>query len=327
MTPLTVLKTRRNSFANQSQSWRSSALGLFGLLVASVTLPAYAGIYTAERNVLINLYSSTNGVGWTHREGWCRRPDGMCTAADPSEFGAPGTECTWQGITCNDYGMTYQHVSQINLSNNNLRGTLPSFTNSYGMFSYYGLTHLERFNVSNNMLTGAMPDISWLPDLIGFDVRHNSLSGPIPAALSSRMNLTAFLAADNQLTGDIPEISYIPYLIEFDVSNNRLDGPIPSLAGLPNLVTFYAHHNRLSGSIPSLRETTSLQWFDVSHNALTGLPPAPPLPAMLLATICPNTLTHREDTKDDMTFNSYWDAHTNVMSPHHWWEQGTGCSL
>ncbi len=326
MTDLNVLKTKYNSFAKRSQSWRSSALALLGLLVAGLTLSAHAAINTDERNFLINLYSSTNGVDWTHREGWCRRPDGMCTASDPSEFGLPGTECTWLGITC-DYGSYSQHVIDIHLPNNNLIGYLPSFTDGAGSFDSFPFTKLEHFNVSNNTLMGTIPDISLLPALMGFDVRHNALHGSIPAASSSG-RLTVFLAADNQLTGGIPEISYLPYMIEFDVSNNQLSGPIPSLSGLSHLVTFYAHHNSLSGSIPSLRETTSLQWFDVSHNLLTGSPPPPPLPSMLQATICPNALTHRDDPKDrdNQLLNSYWDFRTNVMPPHHWWEQGKGCT-
>jgi len=62
----------------------------------------------AERAVLTNLYESTNGASWTNHGNW----NGVVA------LNAHGT-----GVTC-DAGQTT--VTSINLSNNNLTGTLPT---------------------------------------------------------------------------------------------------------------------------------------------------------------------------------------------------------
>ena len=66
-------------------------------------------ILPVERQVLIDLYNSTNGSGWTQRTNWR-------TAGD-TDFNAPGTECSWFGVVCNG-GNT--RIDAINLSWNNL---------------------------------------------------------------------------------------------------------------------------------------------------------------------------------------------------------------
>ena len=68
-------------------------------LVALAAAPAANGaIPTAERQVLLNLYASTNGAGWSERTGW---------------NGAAGGECGWFGITCDN---TQSHVIDIELA-------------------------------------------------------------------------------------------------------------------------------------------------------------------------------------------------------------------
>src|ERR1700674_3316447 len=97
---------------------------------------ANAAIPSTERDVLVALYNSTGGAGWTVQTNW---------------NGAPGTECTWYGVTC-DSGSA--HVIRIALPSNNLTGPIPSLT---------GLTALQSFNVSSNgRLAGTIPSLTGL---------------------------------------------------------------------------------------------------------------------------------------------------------------------
>jgi len=72
----------------------SRGLLLMLLLIGWVTT-AQAVIPASERQVLIDLYNSTNGANWTNNTGW---------------LGAVGTECSWYGITCDS---TQSHVTNF----------------------------------------------------------------------------------------------------------------------------------------------------------------------------------------------------------------------
>ena len=91
---------------------------------------AYGAIPDAERQVLLNIFNSTNGSGRTNKTGWT---------------GASGTECSWHGVYFNG-----DHVTAIDLSSNNLTGSLPDLT---------GLSSLTVFEVHNNQLTGNPPAV------------------------------------------------------------------------------------------------------------------------------------------------------------------------
>jgi Leucine-rich repeat (LRR) protein len=69
-----------------------------------------------EREVLADLYNSTQGENWNTHSNW---------------LGFSGTECTWYGVICNDAG---GEVIELDLNANNLAGSLP--------WSLQNLTHL-----------------------------------------------------------------------------------------------------------------------------------------------------------------------------------------
>jgi hypothetical protein len=87
-------------------------------------------IPSLERQALHDLYASTNGDDWTYLDGdlghWnFTDPDvNPCSSSDP-----------WQGLNCTvistNTSSYYFHISEIMLSNYNLRGTIPE---SIGMF-------------------------------------------------------------------------------------------------------------------------------------------------------------------------------------------------
>lgn len=278
---------------------------LAGVLVSVLVLigvtPAVAAIPPTERQVLLNLYSSTNGAGWTTRTNW---------------NGAAGTECTWYGITC-DAGEN--HVDFVDLPNNNLTGTLPALGDltAVRLFNVYGnrlvgglpalsgLTQLVEFEVFGNQLTGPIPALTGLVNLYTFVVSDNRLTGPIPS-LAGLTSLRHFHVADNQLTGTIPALTGLAGLATFDVSSNQLTGTLPTLSGLSHLQSFVANDNRLTGTIPSLAGLDALNVIRVERNNLSGAVPAVPAPLNDLSPsgsrLCPNRL--------DASADPAWDAAT-----------------
>uniref|UniRef100_A0A1D1ZAH2 non-specific serine/threonine protein kinase n=1 Tax=Anthurium amnicola TaxID=1678845 RepID=A0A1D1ZAH2_9ARAE len=109
-------------------------------------------------------------------------------------------------------------IIYLDLSYNNLTGTIPDNMGAMG--------YLQVFNLGHNQLTGPIPDtFGGLKSVGVLDLSHNHLSGTIPAALGS-----------------------LSFLVDLDVSNNNLTGAIP-LSG--QLTTFlpsrYENNSGLCG--------------------------------------------------------------------------------
>jgi|GEM_PF-2009321 len=222
-----------------------NALRVAALLAFSAQ--ASAAIPLSERQVLLDLYSQTDGANWTNNTGW---------------NGAEGSECTWYGVACDG---SEQHVTTVSLAGNHLVGTLPSNLND--------LTALQIFSVRDNQLSGPIPVLDGLNALRHLDFGFNQLTGSIPD-LAAFPNLTTFIAMWNQLTGSIPSLQGNPQLGIFNVDENQLSGTIPALTGLTQLQVFSVQSNQLSGNIPALTGLTSLQYLGLSANQLDG-----PLPS------------------------------------------------
>jgi len=214
--------------------------------------PGIAGhasaIPSGERQALLDLYTSTNGAGWTHNTNW---------------NGAPGTECTWFGVIC-DAGQTT--VQSLNLSSNHLSGSIPT--------SLGNLTNLVWLFLSSNQLTGSIPtELGNLTYIEGLSLSSNQLTGSIPASLGNLTKLVWLFLSSNQLTGPIPNsLGNLTSLWQLHLSSNQLSGSIPTEFGnLTNLQEFYLSSNLFTGSIPtSLGNLAHLQSLDLSSNLLTG---------------------------------------------------------
>jgi hypothetical protein len=292
----------------------ATALCSLGLSTA-----VHAAIPASERAVLIALYASTNGAGWNSNSNW---------------NGAPGTECTWYGITCSagDANVTEIRLGEV-FAGNNLTGTLPSTLNQLTALRYAafddnvltgsvpplsGLASLEYFSISSNALNGTIPPLTGLTALRTFDVSGNQLGGELPS-LAGLTSLEYFYAYGNQLRGLIPSLTGLTQLLAFQVYENRLTGSIPALSGLNNLVNFSVRDNQLTGSIPSLAGLNALIRFRIENNQLGGAIPAVPAPTNALlsseSALCPNQLT--------VSVDAAWDAATGSTP----WSSGCTAAL
>jgi len=280
-------------------------------------------IPTTERQALIDLYTATNGGGWTLNTNWCAS---TCPASGATTFNAVGSECTWYGVSCDD-GQT--HVTAIGLTGNNLTGTLPALgafmalrffavTSNHlsgTLPSLSGLTQLVEFHADKNQFSGSLPSLSGLVGLGDFTASGNQLGGMLPS-LSGLIGLYSFDVADNQLTGSLPSLSGLSALQWFNVDSNQLTGSIPSLTGATGLQVISVTNNRLTGTIPALTGSTNLYHIGLGGNRITGAVPAAPSSlatplAYWPSTLCANPLTTTPSGND-----SGWNAATGSTP---WW--------
>ncbi|XP_074556840.1 receptor-like protein EIX1 [Curcuma longa] len=182
----------------------------------------------------------------------------------------------------------------IDLSHNNLRGTLPSS-------SIESMSRLEILILCSNKLEGLVPH--WPPQIVALDLSFNDFSGPIPTKISPQIGSDFirshnFILSNNRINGSIPsfictweqlrglDLSYnklsgeIPKcwqeantsLYFIHLGNNKLTGEIPSSIGnLIGLTSLYLDNNDLGGQLPlSLQNCTELHVIDLAGNNFLG---------------------------------------------------------
>ena len=228
----------------------------------------------AECEALVALYNSTNGPGWSQSTNWL----------------ASNVVSEWYGVSIES-----GHVTELNLSWNNLSGNIPielGHLTDLNVLNLYNnqlsgnipaelgnLTNLTRLNLGwNYQLSGSIPpELGNLTSLSYLELGFNQLSGSIPAELGQLTNLTFLGLYYNQLSGSIPpELGNLTNLTYFDVGSNQISGSIPAEMGnLTNLGGLYLYSNQLSGSIPvEMGNLTNLQVVWLVDNQLSGSIPA-----------------------------------------------------
>ncbi|MCG8387828.1 MAG: hypothetical protein MJA30_19910, partial [Cytophagales bacterium] len=248
-------------------------------LVESPTMSSGAVADALELAALRELYEGTTGPGWTTATGW------PANAAEWAAVTSVDQLTGWHGVTVTD-----GDVTQLDLRNNGLNGTIPATLSD--------LLSLTRLYLDNNQLTGAIPaGIFDLASLTHCHLSGNGLTGPIPSNVGNAVNLQSLVLAANSLTGGIPagignlvhceqlnlegnalggtipvEIGGMTQLTYLNLANCNLSGEIPDFFGsLPSLYTVSLGFNNLSGSLPtSLGTLVNLQVLGVSFNALSG---------------------------------------------------------
>ena len=219
-------------------------------LAAMVFVPSVAQAQTeAERAALVALYDATGGDNWTNNENWkSQEPVG-----------------DWYGVTVRD-----SVVTELNLEDNNLTGTLPSEIGD--------LTSLELLDLFDNDLTSSIPaEIGNLTNLESLWLENNSLTGEIPTEIGNLTSLEGLWLDGNSLSSVIPaEIGNLTNLETLSLSSNSLSGAIPAEIGdLTSLDALALEHNNLTGAIPAeIGNLTRLRGLTLDRNNLTGAVPA-----------------------------------------------------
>ena len=129
-------------------------------------------VYDPQYAVLLALYVSTGGDGWTRNDNW----------------GGDGPLGDWHGVVTDGAG----RVTGLNLDANNLVGRIPPELGD--------LSSLKALDLSTNALAGGVPaQLGRLAALEELRLGDNPLSGPLPLALAELRHLRTFGYEDTDL--------------------------------------------------------------------------------------------------------------------------------
>ena len=232
-------------------------------------------------DALFALFNRTNGSEWTDRSNW--------------NSDAPIEE--WYGVTTNGQG----HVTELNLSNNNLRGILPpelarltdlvriDFSNNEGLTGPLPQTFSQLLSLEELSLDGTQicmpPDVVLQEWLIGLtlssiieDCTDTKPEWYILAALYNSTDGANWTNNENWLSDSPLDEWYgvttnaVGRVSGLEIAGNGLSGPIPSEIGkLTNLGSLHLSGNDLSGPIPpELGQLTNLERLHLNGNDLSG---------------------------------------------------------
>ncbi|XP_055834772.1 LRR receptor-like serine/threonine-protein kinase RGI3 [Solanum dulcamara] len=160
------------------------------------------------------------------------------------------------------------NIKRFELQQNNISGELPDLNQLRNLIfldlsdnrlaGNFFTTNLPdsmiELSVRNNYLHGEFPlNFDELRFLQVLDLRHNLLSGMIPAVLFHHSSLQQLTLSHNNFTFlQVPEdLGFRSKLIAIDLSYNNLRGLLPAfLASMPELSALNLEHNKFSGMIP-----------------------------------------------------------------------------
>ncbi|XP_048421910.1 receptor-like protein EIX1 [Pyrus x bretschneideri] len=165
---------------------------------------------------------------------------------------------------------TLLHASYLDLSNNNISGSISILCEAYRSLMF--------LNLSSNNLSGELPEcLTHFDHLVMLDLSYNAFSGKIPSTVGSLYHMETLKLRSNRFVGELPSsLKNCTSLKVVDVGNNQLSGPIPKWLGvsLQNLVILMLSSNNFNGSMPSeLCRLTKIQNLDVSVNNISGAIP------------------------------------------------------
>ncbi|MCD0467444.1 hypothetical protein [Flavobacterium sp. ENC] len=223
-------------------------------------------ILAQEKAALIAFYNSTNGAAWKNTV----NNEGAWPINDPNAVVTrwnSATKTGWYGITLLS---AEGRVQFLNLSNNNVTGTVPNLG---------GLTELVSITLNKNKITGGNIDaFSELTKLSFIDVSSCKLDGNLQS-LMKLTDLQNFIAPANNITGTFPEDFYkLSKLKELDVYLNKLEGDYSLLGQIPTLTILALTGNNFNKtgspdynnrSIPeSFKNLTNLTSLRLEQNGL-----------------------------------------------------------
>jgi len=262
---------------------------------------SYGQCNLADWEALQALYDSTDGANWTNNTGWNQ----VDPILNPSSPPATCNLETMYGISLDVDG----NINAINLSNNNLTGTIPSEIGN--------LLQLTSLTLDNNNLTGSIPSsFGSLINLTQFDISNNTLTGCYDA------NLGASNAGGDALeaggTTYVRPGSSTQVVANFDPSKDKIDVGTESIHTQivmdgPDGLTFQNMFNQNVALILEGVFLKDLQWFNFEPIADAHL--QQDLSAALAYENCtglsrPNTVyvhSHEPNLVEEVDFNPATD--------------------
>ncbi|MEO5892695.1 MAG: hypothetical protein ABIQ31_20775 [Ferruginibacter sp.] len=156
-------------------------------------------INTRDSLELIDLYDSTNGVGWNQNNNW--------------KTTAPVR--TWYGIS-----VTNNRVTRIQMLGNHMSGHFPA--------SFGNLDSLNSLSMIDDGIGGVIPaSFGNLTALTALDVGGNILTGELPSSFGNLINLVVLDIYGNQFIGEIPaSFKNLKKLVCIDMIANQFSGNI-----------------------------------------------------------------------------------------------------
>ncbi|KAE8801995.1 LRR receptor-like serine/threonine-protein kinase GSO1 [Hordeum vulgare] len=186
---------------------------------------------------------------------------------------------------------TQNHLQFLDLSNNNLPGSMPNFlftneaalvyldlSNNLLVGSVYPIwqnqINLQLVNVSLNNIEGQLPAniSSMFPKLEFLDVSRNNMSGAVPSSLCNIGSMESMDLSNNNFTGKVPSCLFTDFsaLNILKLSNNNLRGLI--LDGASNLSVMsaiYLDNNKFEGTFPR-NLSGNVKIMDLHDNKMSG---------------------------------------------------------
>ncbi|KAK9665328.1 hypothetical protein RND81_14G104800 [Saponaria officinalis] len=193
-----------------------------------------------------------------------------------------------------DLSITFQPSVSIDMSSNNLSGSIPSFLGSNvsdlnlknnklsrGLYRFLcPKTEMDLMflDLSNNLFSDTLPDCwSNIPSLTILKLQNNNISGNLSPSIAVMYSLQSLHLRNNSLHGEIP-MSWMNSmsLSVLDLAYNSLTGYIPPMFGqaFQNLNVLSLRSNKFSMGIPSsVCQLPCLQILDLSDNRFSGTLP------------------------------------------------------
>ncbi|KAJ9563106.1 hypothetical protein OSB04_008266 [Centaurea solstitialis] len=185
-------------------------------------------------------------------------------------------------------------VYEINLSSRNLSGTLS--------WKYLkNLTHIHTINLSNNSIKGYIPTWFWsIPGLTQVNLSNNKLGGTIGFESGSGLSSIQTLNLSFNRFTNLAHLSNFTNLSLLDLSHNNLKLLPFGLHSLNKLQILDLSSCNISGDPKPISNLTSLEHLDLSNNHMTGRFPNdfPPLSTINFLNISFNNFTGSLKNKD-----------------------------
>ena len=211
------------------------------------TAAATAEAATPGVLALFKLHTSLGGAHWRTPANWLQQ----------TELCQPGVKLT--GVRCRA-----RAVDVINLSDNDLAGTLPT---QIGV-----LTTLQELRLNSGSISGTLPtQLARLSNLRVLSAHSNRITGTLPTQTARLGELNVLDLDDNSLSGTLPAfVGHLEKLKRLELHANSLSGTLPIFAS-SRLTTLDMEENSLVGSIPTqIGILNELREFRVAKNKLSG---------------------------------------------------------